>query len=194
MKFDLQYFAEETETNDVETNNVEPSKDEGNDKQPELKYTDADVDAIVKKKLARAEKEKANAVAEAEKLAKMNADDKEKYERQKLEDELAEYKKREAVQGLLKEADSMLKSEGIDIDDELLKTVIGDDAETTQNNIKVFAESFNTAVEQAVKKALSGQAPAKFNNVGKAWTKEEIMNVADANERQKLIQENRHLF
>ncbi len=194
MKFDLQYFAEDTETNDVETNNVETSNDEGNDDQTEFKYTDADVDAIVKKKLARAEKEKANAVAEAEKLAKMNADDKEKYERQKLEDELAEYRKREAVQGLLKEADNMLKSEGIEIDDELLKTVIGDDAETTQNNIKVFAESFNTAVEQAVKKALSGEAPAKFNNVGKAWTKEEIMNVTDANERQKLIQENRHLF
>lgn len=194
MKFDLQYFAEDAETNDVETNNAESSNDEGNDSQPDFKYTDADVDAIVKKKLARAEKEKANAVAEAEKLAKMNADDKEKYERQKLEDELAEYRKREAVQGLLKEAGNMLKSEGIDIDDELLKTVIGDDAETTQNNIKVFAESFNTAVEQAVKKALSGEAPAKFNNVGKAWTKEEIMNVADANERQKLIQENRHLF
>ena len=194
MKFDLQYFAEDAEPNDLEPNNAEPSNDEGDDKQPEFKYTDADVDAIVKKKLARAEKEKANAVAEAEKLAKMNADDKEKYERQKLEDELAEYKKREAVQGLLKEADNMLKSEGIEIDDELLKTVIGDDAETTQNNIKVFAESFNTAVEQAVKKALSGQAPAKFNNVGKAWTKDEIMNVKDANERQKLIQENRHLF
>lgn len=194
MKFDLQYFAEGAEPNDLETNNAEPSNNEGDENQPELKYTDADVDAIVKKKLARAEKEKANAVAEAEKLAKMNADDKEKYERQKLEDELAEYRKREAVQGLLKEADNMLKSEGIDIDDELLKTVIGDDAETTQNNIKVFAESFNSAVEQAVKKALSGQAPAKFNNVGKAWTKDEIMNVKDANERQKLIQENRHLF
>lgn len=194
MKFDLQYFAEDAEPNDLDPNNAETSNDEGKDNQPEFKYTDADVDAIVKKKLARAEKEKANAVAEAEKLAKMNADDKEKYERQKLEDELAEYRKREAVQGLLKEADNMLKSEGIEIDDELLKTVIGDDAETTQNNIKVFAESFNTAVEQAVKKALSGQAPAKFNNVGKAWTKDEIMNVADANERQKLIQENRHLF
>ena len=55
-------------TNDAETNNAEPSNDEGDDKQPEFKYTDADVDAIVKKKLARAEKEKANAVAEAEKL------------------------------------------------------------------------------------------------------------------------------
>lgn len=194
MKFDLQYFAEDAEPNDLSPNNVEPSSDDDKDKQPEFKYTDDDVDAIVKKKLARAEKEKANAVAEAEKLAKMNADDKEKYERQKLEDELAEYRKREAVQGLLKEADSMLKSEGIEIDDELLKTVIGDDAETTQNNIKVFAESFNSAVEQAVKKALSGQAPAKFNNTGKAWTKDEIMNVTDANERQKLIQENRHLF
>lgn len=191
MKMDLQYFAENKKTNDVEAENAEVETEE---RQPELKYTDADVDAIVKKKLARAEKEKANAVAEAEKLAKMNAVDKEKYERQKLEDELAEYKKREAVQGLLKEADNMLKSEGIEIDDELLKTVIGDDAETTQNNIKVFAESFNVAVEQAVKKALSGEAPSKFNNVGKAWTKEEIMNVADVNERQKLIQENRHLF
>ena len=194
MKMDLQYFAEDDESKDLDPNNAGPSNEEENDNQPELKYTDADVNAIVKKKLARAEKEKANAVAEAEKLAKMNAADKEKYERQKLEDELAEYKKREAVQGLLKEADNMLKSEGIEIDDELLKTVIGDDAETTQNNIKVFAESFNTAVEQAVKKALSGKAPSKFNNVGKAWTKEEIMNVTDANERQKLIQENRHLF
>lgn len=194
MKMDLQYFAEDVEPKDLDPNNAESSNDEENDNQPELKYTDADVNAIVKKKLARAEKEKANAVAEAEKLAKMNAADKEKYERQKLEDELAEYKKREAVQGLLKEADNMLKSEGIEIDDELLKTVIGDDAETTQNNIKVFAESFNTAVEQAVKKALSGEAPSKFNNAGKAWTKEEIMNVTDANERQKLIQENRHLF
>ena len=90
MKFDLQYFAEDAETNDVETNSADTSNDEGNDSQPKFKYTDADVDAIVKKKLARAEKEKANAVAEAEKLAKMNADDKEKYERQKLEDELAE--------------------------------------------------------------------------------------------------------
>lgn len=71
------------------------------DPQPPVKtYTQEELEKIVKERVAREKKATEEAVEEAKKLAKMNEEEKAKYELEKLQSELAEYKKKEAFYGL----------------------------------------------------------------------------------------------
>lgn len=191
MKLNLQMFAENTpaEENEDTTNEETPPADE-----PEKKYSDADVDEIVKKKLAKAKREKDEAIKEAEKLAKMNADEKKEYELKKLQDELAELKKKDAFYGLSKEATKMLSEHDITANDDLLAFVVKDDAEATKQAVDSFVTMFNEQVQEGVKKALSGKTPKVNTNAGQALTKQQILEEKDATKRIKMIQDNPHLF
>lgn len=163
IKLNLQLFAEEPLTDDNNRPSVSDDEDSA-PKEPEKKYSDADVDEIVKRKLAKAEREKNKAVEEAAKLAKMNADEKEKYEREKLEAELAEYKRKDAFYGLSKEASKMLSEHGIVADDETLELVVKDDAEATKQSVEAFVAIINKKVQEGVKEALAGKSPKANTN------------------------------
>lgn len=160
---------------------------------PELKYSDEDVDKIVQKKLAKAKKDKEAAVEEATKLAKMNEDQKAEYDREQLEKELAELRRKDAFYNLSKEASKMLAEHDITADDELLQVVVKDDAEGTKQAVESFVNLFNAKVKEGVKQALAGNSP-KYPNTGKTLTKQQILNEKDATKRVKLIQQNPQLF
>lgn len=193
MKFDLQYFAEGAEPKGAEPKGAEPSNGEGNDNQLEFKYTDEDVDKIVQKKLSKAKKDKEAAVEEATKLAKMNEDQKAEYDREQLEKELAELRRKDAFYNLSKEASKMLADHDITADDELLQVVVKDDAEGTKQAVESFVNLFNAKVKEGVKQALAGNSP-KYPNTGKTLTKQQILDEKDATKRVKLIQQNPQLF
>ena len=131
---------------------------------PELKYTDEDVDSIVKKKLAKAERDKAEAVKQAEKLAKMNADEKERYEREQLEARLAEYERKEAQYGLAKEANNMLVEQGIQANDTIVELLVKNDAETTQSAVKAIIDWVNDLQKQWEVKRNTGVTPKRLEN------------------------------
>ncbi|MBA5746688.1 putative RND superfamily exporter protein [Aerococcus sp. 150760007-1] len=197
MKFNLQYFAEDNEPIenggdpvDETINNAETADD---NETPELKYSDEDVDKIVQKKLAKAKKDKEAAVEEATKLAKMNEDQKAEYDREQLEKELAELRRKDAFYNLSKEASKMLAEHDITADDELLQVVVKDDAEGTKQAVESFVNLFNAKVKEGVKQALAGNSP-KYPNTGKQLTKQQIMDEKDATKRVKLIQQNPQLF
>lgn len=90
-KLFLQLFAETgsetkgTDPNGMGTEGKETeeinSKGEGDEK----KYTDADIDEIISRKFAKWQKEQQKKTDEAAKLAEMNATEKAKYEKDKLE-------------------------------------------------------------------------------------------------------------
>lgn len=174
---------------DAATTQTEPKQD--NKQQP--KYTDADVDEIVSKRLAKWEKQQAAKVEEAAKLAEMNAQQKAEYERDKVQKELDEYKRRDTVNAMVAESRRQLSEQGIAVSDDILARLVGETAEETKASVDAFSTAFTAAVEDAVKKQLAGKAPAA-GVATKTMTKEEILAIKDPITRQAAIRDNIGLF
>lgn len=157
------------------------------------KYTDDDLDRIINAKFAKWQKEQEKKISEAERLSKMTAEEKNAAELKSLRDELDGYKAEKARSEMTKQARAILSDKNIHVGDELLANLISDNAETTKASVENFVKLFESAVEKAVKDALKGEVPRKGNPNG-GMTKEQILAVTNRAERQKLIQDNMHLF
>lgn len=166
--FDLQMFADDPAA-DVgaapgtaeKADKDGAAADTGKDKpaEPEKKYTDEDVDRIVKNRLAREREQAKKEKEEAEKLAEMNATQKAEYERDQLKKELAEFKRKDALAEMSKVARKMLSEKDINISDELLGMMVTTDAQQTKQNIESYAKLYKADVEAAVKARLKGETP-----------------------------------
>lgn len=201
LKLNIQFFAEaaeaDTETTDqqeLETTETEQQQEEEKKQETKKTFDEDQVEKIVKDRLARAEKDKQKAIQEAEKLAKMNADEKQKYEFEKLQRENEELKAAQNRYSLGREATKMLAASDIIADDETLEFVVRDDAEATKAAVTKFAALVEAKVDAAVKEKLKGTPPKKSNGNTGTMTKAEIMAIADDFDRRKKIAENPHLF
>ncbi|SUM18970.1 phage-like protein [Staphylococcus epidermidis] len=116
LKLKLQFFAEEPGDN--------AQTSEGQEKQdtPEKVYSEEEfnqrLNSELQRRLKQKEDEKAEAVKEAQKLAKMNKDQQLQYENEKLTKQLEEYKVRDAKSQMKDEARLMLNKECIDVTEE----------------------------------------------------------------------------
>ena len=133
-------------------------------------------------------------LTEAEKLAKMTKEEKAEYRAKKAEKELEELKKMNARTELAKTARKMLADEDINIPDELLGNLVADDADGTKTAVESCAKMYKEAVQAAVKEAIKGKPPKAGTGGGNTITKEQIMDIKDPIERQKMIRENINLF
>lgn len=133
-------------------------------------------------------------LTEAEKLAKMTKEEKAEYRAKKAEKELEELKKMNARTELAKTARKMLADENINIPDELLSNLVADDADGTKTAVESFAKMYKEAVQTAVKETIKGKPPKAGTGGGNTITKEQIMDIKDPIERQKMIRENINLF
>lgn len=170
----------ETENKEVETKEKLFSQDEVND--------------IINKKFAQWKKKEEEAKKQAEELAKLSEQDKAKKLLEIKEKELEEREKALENEKLLNETTKQLAAKNLPIEfAELLK---GNDAESTFNNIKIFEEKFNKALEIQVVERLKGNAPKaniKDSSKVSAITKEDFkkMNMA---QRIKLRNDNPTLY
>lgn len=167
----LQLFADEPTTDNgtptTEPAAAEPEKEidtkkpvtAAEPKKDEPKYTDADLDRIINKKFAEMQQKKDKEVAEAAKLAEMNATQKAEYERDQLKKELEELKRKDTLAEMTKTARKMLTEDGINAPDELLAVLVTTDAEETKSTVDGFKTLFKDAVESAVKERLRGETP-----------------------------------
>ncbi|MGO5010800.1 DUF4355 domain-containing protein [Niallia sp. Sow4_A1] len=195
LPLNLQFFSEETDdTNNQDTNQTQDNQTQNEDKNQTGKtYSEEEVQKMVKDRVAREKKAAEKAIDEAKKLAKMNEDEKAKYELEKLQKKLAEYERKESFYSLSKEASKMLSENSISVDDDLLSFVVKDTAEDTQVAVNSFVSLINTKVEEGVKKALAGKPPKVTTN-NKTITKQQIMEEKDPIKRQNLIKEHMQLF
>lgn len=199
--FDLQLFAEGAGTEPGSgagegTGNAgtEPAKEPAKASDAP-KYTDKDLDEIINKRFAKWQKEQQKAVDEAKKLAEMNAQQKAEYERDELQKQLADYKRKESLAEMTKTARKMLSDGGISVSDELLAMMVNTNAEETKAAIEGFSKAFNDAVENAVKARLKGEPPKRGATGGAAsMTKEQVLAIKDPELRQQKMLENRELF
>lgn len=199
-KLFLQLFAEAgsepegTDTNGTGTEGKEPEGTDNKDEGGEKKYTDADIDEIINRRFARWQKEQKKKEDEAAKLAGMNEAEKVKHEKEQLENELNEYKRKDSIAKMTKTARGMLAESNISVSDDLLAMFVSTDAEQTKAAVEAFADSFSKAVESAVKERLKGEPPRKGAGGVTKMTKEEIMKIRDPELRQQKMLENRELF
>ena len=133
-------------------------------------------------------------VSEAEKLAQMTKEEKVEYQNKKLEKELADLKRQNAITEMAKTARKMLADEEINIPDELLGHLVSESAEDTKTVVEAFAKMYKAAVQAAVKDALKGNPPKAGTGGKGTMTKEQILAVKNPSERQRLIAENMTLF
>lgn len=156
-------------------------------------YTDAEVDTIIDRKLARWSAQKEQEVSEAQRLAEMSAQQRAEYERDKYKGEIEELRRRDAVHAMGRTARGMLTDAGVDVSDDLLSVLITENAETTKAAVDSFVKLFHEAVEKAVLEKIRTPAP-KAGIGGAAMTKEQIMSIGDTLLRQQAIKDNMQLF
>lgn len=197
LLFNLQLFADDTTDTDTSTDTEDTTEDEEQSTEPkgkgnEAKYTDDDVDKILNKKFAEWEKKQQKKTSEAERLGKMTAEEKASERIKALEDKLAEAERKEARAAMTKEARAILHAANINVSDELLANLVSDDAESTQASVKSFISLFKAEVEKGIKEAYKGETPKKGGT--SSLTAEQIMKITNRSERQRLINENMHLF
>ena len=201
IPFDLQLFAEDgADGGDGDSDGADDDPDDSDDDkggEPEKKYTDADIDKIVKERLARERKaaeKKARQQAEAEKLKNMTAAEKRDAEFEEMKARLATLEAEKNQASMLSTASDILKDAGIVVSSKLVGHLIAETADETKANVDEFVKLYNDAVNKGVKAAMkvSGSNPKKGGT--STLTREEIMKVKNPTERQKLIKENMHLF
>lgn len=197
LRLNLQFFSADpggggTPPTDPSADPIDPPVDPPAD--PPKTFTQKELDDIVAKRVARAEKDKQDAIDEAKKLAKMNADEKQKYEFEKLQKENEQLKLEKNRYSLGREATKMLSELGITADDDVLDFVVREDAEATKLAVQAFGTLVQSKVDDAVKEKLKGTPPKGNPGNGAAVTKETIMAIKDSSVRIKAIQDNPHLF
>lgn len=212
-KFYLQLFAEdeaagadsnsggtEAEVSNVEqtqSNNLITFDDFLKDSDNQAEF-DRRVQKAIKTAVSNAEKKWKAAtddqLSEAEKLAQMTREEKAEYRAKKLEKELNELKHQNAVSDMAKTARKMLTDEEINAPDEIIMNLVSEDAEQTKAAVEAFAKIFKSTVQVAVKDALKGNTPRTGTSPNSGITKDQIMQVKNPAERQKLIAQHIDLF
>ncbi|HFI0051306.1 TPA: DUF4355 domain-containing protein [Streptococcus suis] len=146
----------------------------------EKTFTQAELDAIIQKEKAKAkrsaEKEYQAKIDEAEKMRKMNADQKAKYEAKKQADYIAELEAKINRSGLEKEASKMLSDVGISVDDNILGFVVKDTAEATKEAVESFSALVNDLADKKVSEMLKGKTPKKVEQTTSASITQEQFN------------------
>lgn len=169
----LQLFAEETVDHTAEHDAVIDSVNPENtsdDSGEEKKYTDKDVDAIVNKRFAKWKTEQEQAVKsakeEAEKLAKMNAEQKQNYEIEKLQKENEKLKQEAAKVELSRNATGILAEKGIEATQDVLDFVVGNDADDTKARIDKLVKIVEFQLKKSEIARATGTTPKTMTNSG----------------------------
>lgn len=169
----LQLFAEETVDHTAELDAVKDSVNPENtsdDSGEEKKYTDKDVDAIVNKRFAKWKTEQEQVVKsakeEAEKLAKMNAEQKQNYEIEKLQKENEKLKQEAAKVELSRSATGILTEKGIEATQDVLDFVVGNDADDTNAKIDKLVKIVESQLKKAEIARATGTTPKTMTNSG----------------------------
>ena len=151
-------------------------------------YTEEDVAGLrsqwekeVEERLAQAKQE---GMSEAERLAKLTAEEKLQEEMKKLQEENESLKKNDARTKLEAETLKTLEQEGLP--SSFAALVMADDAEAVKNNISTMKAAYDAAVQAGVESRLQGKPPATGGSGG--FTKEEEVQ----NEIRKIIEECRY--
>lgn len=183
-KWELQLFAEGdgagTDGNGNGTEPAEPNKEGNNGGEQSNGFDDflkdphnqAEFDRRVEKAIKTREskledkykEDLKKAQTEAEKLAKMNAEQKKDYELEQMREENARLKAQSEMMELRNTASTLLSEAGIEANKDMLDLVVNGDAEKTKGNIEKLVSIVEKELKAAEVKRATGRTPNNFNN------------------------------
>ena len=157
---------EMNQTNGIDEEAKKGGEDEKEIKEAEKKYSDADLNEIINQKFAKwqekQDKAVADAKAEAEKLAKMNADQKAQYEAEQKDKLISEMQSQLQQIAMGKVATEMLTEKNIDATQSMLDFIVADTAEETKANVEKFVEIVNAQVKANEVRRATGTTPKSY--------------------------------
>lgn len=160
---------------------------------PKAKYTDEDVDNIVKAKLAKEREKTAAKVEEAAKLAKMNADQKKDYEAQQVLKRAEEAESKLAQLEMQAEARTMVSDLGVNLTDEDLALVVTTDADSTKTNVSQLTDLIGRIQDQVKTEMFKGTTPKASGKSVAVKTADDFRKMSTS-ERVAFAQENPEEF
>ncbi|WP_050282744.1 DUF4355 domain-containing protein, partial [Streptococcus pneumoniae] len=125
----------------------------------ERTFTRAEIGKMLSAERSKWEAEQEAKENEAKKLAKMNADEKQKYQLDQREQELADREKAIARKELTAEAKAMLSERDLPV--ELVNVVDLTSAETVSESITSIQKAWEESVQKGVSERMKGSAPIK---------------------------------
>lgn len=199
LKFNLQFFADQPDDPDEpggegkKGNSDKKEYDEGT----EITFTPEQqkkVDEILERRVAHekkkadeyAKEKAAEAAKEAAKLAKMNKEQKDEYEREQMEKELEQLRSEKQLNEMRSEARKMLSEAEVDSSDEVVNLVVTDTAEQTKLNVEAFSNAVKKAVNEAVK-VNARQSPLTGGDSFNHSTKNKPQNLAEIARQKRII-------
>ena len=183
---------EEVATIDKESNHEVDNKQEKAEEKTEVKkFTQDEVNEIIKDRLSRERAKVEKQQEEAKKLAKMNAEEKAKYEHDKLLEELNQLKAEKSRRELQDTARDMLKEKNIDTD--LLAFLDYTDADTCKASIDKLSKVWDKAIEKAIDNRIKTKTVPKMANNNNTITKEQF-NKMNYQQKLELYNNNKDLY
>ena len=144
-------------TESTETVDTQGNVDMVQEEKHERTFTRAEIGKMLSAERSKWEAEQEAKENEAKKLAEMNADEKQKYQLDQREQELANREKAIARKELTAEAKAMLSERDLPV--ELVNVVDLTSAETVSQSVAVLQKSWEQAVQKGVQEKLKGKAP-----------------------------------
>lgn len=146
-------------TESTETVDTQENVDTVQEEKHERTFTRAEIGKMLSAERSKWEAEQEARENEAKKLAKMNADEKQKYQLDQREQELADREKAIARKELTAEAKTMLSERGLPV--ELVAVVDLSNAEAVAESVASIQKTWEDAVQKGVSDRMKGSAPIK---------------------------------
>lgn len=146
-------------TESTETVDTQGNVDSVQEEKHERTFTRAEIGKMLSAERSKWEAEQEAKENEAKKLAKMNADEKQKYQLDQREQELADPEKAIARKELTAEAKAMLSERDLPV--ELVNVVDLTSAETVSESITSIQKAWEESVQKGVSERMKGSAPIK---------------------------------
>ena len=146
-------------TESTETVDTQGNVDTVQEEKHERTFTRAEIGKMLSAERSKWEAEQEARENEAKKLAKMNADEKQKYQLDQREQELADREKAIARKELTAEAKAMLSERDLPVD--LVNVVDLTSAETVSESITSIQKAWEESVQKGVSERMKGSAPIK---------------------------------
>lgn len=146
-------------TESTETVDTQGNVDSVQEEKHERTFTRAEIGKMLSAERSKWEAEQEAKENEAKKLAKMNADEKQKYQLDQREQELADREKAIARKELTAEAKAMLSERDLPV--ELVNVVDLTNAETVSESITSIQKAWEESVQKGVSERMKGSVPIK---------------------------------
>ena len=181
------------------TENLENNNEQVQDNPETVTMTKEELNALLQKEgdkrvtqaLKKQEQKNTEKIREAEKLAKMNEEEKFQYELEQREKAIAAKEKELALAENKNVAGKILSDKGLSLD--LVDFIVDEDADVMKSRIDLLDKAFKKSVKAEVEKRLGGSSPKKTQVEPNTLTKEQFNKLSLA-ELQKLMENEPELY